>query len=121
MFNRRRARLSMADFVQPSPIQAPEVVVDVLIDRPTIQRENTKRLKIDKQEEMHNLREANEIMDKDEIKKNSVLKVENFDSLKQKFMIHKNKSLFIQRNKNVIKSLPVAEQRDFILLAKEHL
>lgn len=121
MFNRRRNRISMADFA-PKPVQQVELIIkDDLIDRPTIKAENTTRLKIDKQEKMQELREANEIQDKDEIKNNSVFKSENFDSLKVKFLTIKNKSLFIKRNKNVIKSLPVEEQKNFILLAKEHL
>ncbi len=125
MFNKRRARFTMADF-QPVALPGGSTFDeskgrDVLIDRPTIQRENTKRLKIDKQETIKEFRDINEIEDKEADKKNAVLKVENFDSLKSKFLTMKNKALFIKRNKNVIKSLKPDHQKEFILLAKEHL
>ena len=46
--------------------------------------------------------------------------INNFETLKNKFLNVKNKSLFIKRNKDKIKSLINEEQKEFIKIAKSY-
>ncbi len=44
----------------------------------------------------------------------------SFEGIKSKFLLHKNKSAFIRKHKNIIKKLSKQDQKNFISLAKEH-
>ena len=46
--------------------------------------------------------------------------INDFEKLKNKFLNVKNKSLFIKRNKDKIKSLIAEEQKQFIHIAKNY-
>lgn len=43
-----------------------------------------------------------------------------FEGIKSKFLLHKNKSAFIRKHKDMIKKLVKEDQKKFITLAKEH-
>ena len=53
-------------------------------------------------------------------KKMRGIALDTFESIKSAFLLNKNKSAFIRKNKDIIKNLSSKDQKQFITIAKEH-
>ena len=88
----------------------------------TIQSEkNAFSSKIDKLEMIERLQKEDKKTEQKQVKKDAVFKPKPFESVKSEFLLAKNKPLFLKKKREMIKSLPVGEQKEFILLARQHL
>ena len=125
MFGRsKRASIySMASFKAPVIAQQKKIIDVVPTISPSVERpeERAEVTKIDKAEKIVELQKEDKKVIAKENQNNKILKISNFESVKQEFLQVKNKSLYIKKNKKMIKSLKDSEQKEFILLAKEHL
>ena len=108
---RRNKGYALKDFVTVETIQQPEPIEST----PTpIQKDDPTRVSVSRKKE----KVTKEVIK--EIRKNNTInnQIDTYEQLQSKFLLHKNKSNFIRRNKKSIKSLPKVEQAKFINLAK---
>lgn len=120
----KRGNFSMANFMKSSKPIEPQA--EVPTHNPplpsTIESEkNAFSSKIDKLEFIQRLQKEDKKEEVKQVKKDKVFKPTTFESVKSSFLLSKNKSLFIKRKREMIKSLPDSEQKEFILLARQHL
>jgi hypothetical protein len=127
-YNQRSRKTYMNYYKQPEPVKthtsSPTEIVSIPEEQPkkTLERMNNPNPedRLEKDAKMIEEKEPIEIEPKKEEKIVEHQMLNSFETLKNRFLNVKNKSLFIKRNKDKIKSLVQDEQRQFIQIAKSH-
>lgn len=101
--------------IPETPKEEPKKVLEKMNEPKPEDRLEKDAKKVEKEEIKEEPKKCNKKCDNKEHKD-----MNNFETLKNKFLNIKNKPLFIKRNKDKIKSLIAEEQKEFIKIAKSY-
>ena len=127
-YNQRTRKSYMNYYIQSEPVKTPTPspieIVSIPEEQPkkTLEKMNNPKPedRLEKDTKMIEEKEPTEVEPKEEKKRVEHKMLNSYETLKNRFLNVKNKSLFIKRNKDKIKSLVQEEQRKFIQMAKGH-